>query len=172
MSGRTRRRAAWSAAALLSLAAAASVAIVAVSSAGAGSRTVPLQGKMQNIIQHFGCADSPIGVCSTFNAIGSFNGDGFVVVDTFPDQNNFGFSKAHTVIHTSKGDLHCHEAALFSAPGADGIASFVDMCLIDADGTGLYAGASGYIQESGTFDFFATPPVGNLTYQGSLTLAG
>ena len=169
MSGRTRRRVAWTAA-LLSLTAAASVAIVAVSSAGAGSRTIPLHGKMLNIIQTIPCAEShavPVGVCSDFEAIGDIKGDGHVVVDTFPDQTKFGYSEAHTVIHSSKGDLHCHEAALFSAPDATGVASFVDMCLIDADGTGVYAGASGYIQEVGTFDFVAK--VGNLDYYGQIT---
>jgi len=155
---------------LLPLAAVAAFVIASVSNADPGPKSKPLHGRMENIIQHFGCQQSPIGVCSTFEAKGEIKGDGFVVVDTIPDQSNFGFSKAHTVITTRKGDeLHCHEAALFSAPGADLISSFVDLCLIDG-GTGMYDGATGYIQEVGTFDFGATPPVGNLDYYGQITL--
>jgi hypothetical protein len=163
MSGRIRRRVAWSAA-LLSLAAVASVAIVAVSNADPGP---PIKGHdvhahFRNIVQHFGCPDStavPIAVCSTFDADGDIKGDGYVVIDTDPvppnvDPKALGFSEAHTVIHTKKGDLACHEAALFDLIGPDH--AFVDECIIDGDqSTGKYAGTSGYLQENGTFDFTA-----------------
>ena len=153
---------------LLSLAAVATVVVAGGSNASPG--TIPLHGKMRDIVQNRTCAASPIGVCSSFTATGDINGSGFVVIDTFPDAANFGFSKAHTVITTDKGDLHCHEAALFNLETFSDPHAFVDLCLIDGSGTGIYAGASGYIQEVGTFDFGSN--VGNLDYYGSLTFAG
>ena len=137
---------------------------------------------MEHIIQHFGCTDSPVGVCSTFEANGEIKGDGYVIVDTFPT-GEFGFSQAHTVIHTKKGDLRCHEAALFVyPPDSDGVSPLMDICLIDGTttaqhqgSTGIYAGASGFIQETGTFtytDITVFPPVGegSLDYTGKITL--
>ena len=63
----------------------------------------------------------------SFVAMGNINGDGLVSVDTFPNPAELGFSKAHTVIHTDKGDLRCGtEAALFDLAGADH--AFVDLC--------------------------------------------
>ena len=70
------------------------------------------------------------------------------------------------MIHTKKGDLTCHEAAVFDVAGADH--AFVDLCLING-GTGMYAGATGYIQEVGTFDFAANQR--QLEYYGKLVLA-
>jgi hypothetical protein len=167
MPGRTHRRVVWSAA-LLSLAAVASVAIVAVSNADPGPKSHELHGKMRNIIQHTPCSASPVDFCSTFDASGEINGEGLVVVDTLPQRTDFGYSEAHTVITTKKGELHCHEAALFSRPSPppELISSFVDMCLIDG-GTGIYDGAKGHIQEVGTFDFGAG--VGELDYYGKIT---
>ena len=174
MFGRSKRRLAWPAS-LLSLASIAAVVIVSASNADSGSggpaaTVLPLHGKFTSIIQHFGCTSSPVGVCSTFNAAGDIAGSGFVVVDTFPS-GEFGFSQAHTVITTNKGNLHCHEAALFVQPDSDGISPFVDICIIDPTGTGIYAGATGVIRESGTFDFTQTPPVGQLDYTGKLKFA-
>ena len=45
--------------------------------------------------------------------------------------------------------------------------AFVDLCVITG-GTGMYAGATGYIQEVGTFDFAAN--LGRLDYYGKLVL--
>ena len=101
-------------------------------------------------------------VCSSFDASGSIQGTGVVDVDTPPDAN--GFSKAHTTITTKKGNLTCHEAAIFDV--VDPEHPFVDLCLIDG-GTGRYAGATGWIQEVGTFDFDAN--VGSLDYYGQIT---
>lgn len=141
------------------------VAAFAINAAASGG-SVPLHGKMRNI-SNFGGPTCPsaTGVCSSFVATGSIDGNGVVSVDTFPSAD--GISKAHTVIHTSKGDLHCHEQAIFDLVGADH--AFVDLCLIDG-GTGAYAGASGYIQEVGTFDFANN--VGELDYYGKLIAAG
>jgi hypothetical protein len=156
----TRRRAPL-ALALVSLLGVTAFAISAASSSAAGS-SVPLHGKMRGISNFFppDCT-SVTTVCSKFEATGSINGDGVVQVDTFPSAD--GISKAHTVIHTSKGDLRCHEQAIFDLAGADH--AFVDLCLIDG-GTGAYAAASGYIQEVGTFDFANN--VGELDYYGKL----
>jgi hypothetical protein len=146
---------------ILLLVAAVAVAIAAsTSSASPGS--TPLHGKMRGIANFFPPACTSVtGVCSSFEATGSINGSGVVQVDTFPSAD--GISKAHTVIHTSKGDLRCHEQAIFDLAGADH--AFVDLCLIDG-GTGTYAGASGYIQEVGTFDFANN--VGELDYYGKI----
>jgi hypothetical protein len=146
--------------ALLSLAAAG---IVAVAASDAAPKAIPLHGHMLNIANFGGpgCG-SATGVCSSFTATGDINGDGVVSVDTFPSAD--GISKAHTVIHTKKGDLKCSEAAIFDVAGADH--AFVDLCVITG-GTGLYDGASGYIQEVGTFDFAAN--LGQLEYYGKLS---
>jgi ABC-type phosphate transport system substrate-binding protein len=146
---------------VLGLLAVATAGVVAAATSNAAPKEQPLHGQMRNIVQH--PCGSATGVCSSFEASGSIHGDGLVSVDTYPDAANLGFSKAHTVIHTKKGDLTCHEAALFDLPGQDH--AFVDLCLIDG-GTGDYAGATGYIQEVGTFDFAAN--VGQLDYYGKL----
>jgi hypothetical protein len=146
---------------LLFLLAVTASAISAAASSAAGN-SVPLHGKMRGISNFFPPACTSVtGVCSSFVATGSINGDGIVNVDTFPSAE--GISKAHTVIHTSKGDLRCHEQAIFDLAGADH--AFVDLCIIDG-GTGTYEGASGYIQEVGTFDFANN--VGELDYYGKL----
>ena len=44
----------------------------------------------------------------------------------------------------------------------------MDECIITG-GTGIYAGATGYIQEVGTFDFAAN--LGELEYYGKITYA-
>ena len=93
-------------------------------------------------------------------------------IDTFPTpyptpQSRSLVSAAHTIIETKKGNLTCSELAVFDAPRADH--PFVDLCMITG-GTGIYAGATGYIQESGTFDFASN--VGQLEYIGQLELAG
>ena len=170
----TRRGAVWLG--LLPLAAATAFVLAATSNAAPKEHSHPLHGHMRNIVQHIPCADSPavpVGVCSTFEADGSFHGDGYVIIDTFPDQTpgNFGFSKAHTVIHTKKGDLRCHEAALFDTT-ENPDHPFVDLCLIQGDSTGDYAGAKGYIQEVGTFPgpLGAPGTVGSLEYYGQITL--
>ena len=46
--------------------------------------------------------------------------------------------------------------------------NFVDLCVITG-GTGIYAGASGKIQEVGTYDF--TENLGELEYYGKITFA-
>jgi len=162
----TRRRAAWLA--VVPVAAVLTFALASTSNAASRDHSRPLHGQMRNIVQHFGCAQSPVGVCSTFEANGAIQGDGFVVVDTFPlfDPKALGFSEAHTVITTAKGDLHCHEAALFDLLVNDDH-PFVDLCVIDGnDSTGDYFGATGYIQEVGTFP----GTVGSLDFYGKITL--
>jgi hypothetical protein len=152
---------------LLPLTAVAAVAFATTTyaaSLGHGPKEQRLHGEMRNIQQ--GPCGSATGRCSTFEATGEIKGDGLVNIDTFPDASKFGYSEAHTIIHTKKGDLTCHEAALFELPVPDPH-PFVDLCLIDG-GTGHYAGASGYIQEVGTFDFAAN--VGQLDYYGKLIL--
>jgi hypothetical protein len=163
----TRRRAAWLA--VVPLATVVMFVLAGTSNAASRDQSRPLHGQMRNIVQHFGCPQAPVtGVCSTFEANGAIQGDGFVVVDTFPllDPKALGYSQAHTVITTAKGDLHCHEAALFDLLVNDDH-PFVDLCVIDGDqSTGDYQGAVGYIQEVGTFP----GTVGSLDYYGKITL--
>jgi len=150
---------------LLTLVAAASVAIIGASNAT--SKSTAIHGRMLDI-QNFGgpgCG-SATGVCSSFTATGNIKGDGKVFVDTFPTNEQISISRAHTVITTKKGNLTCTEGALFDLFGAEH--AFVDLCVITG-GTGIYAGATGYIQEVGTFDFAANR--GQLEYFGKLVLA-
>jgi hypothetical protein len=145
----------------------AAVAVVAAATSNAASKEIKLHGHMVNI-QNFFAPDctSVTGICSRFTAKGDIKGEGVVFIDTAPSPDPISFSKAHTVIHTKKGDLTCTEAALFDFPGADH--AFVDLCVITG-GTGKYAGATGYIQEVGTFDFASNQ--GQLEYFGKLVLA-
>jgi hypothetical protein len=129
------------------------------------AESVELSGRMEGISNFSGpdCG-SATGVCSRFTSSGSIIGDGVVFVDTPPSAD--GISKAHTVITTVDGDLTCSETAVFDlTPESDH--AFVDLCIIDG-GTGRYAGATGYIQESGTFDFETN--VGAASYVGRLIL--
>ncbi len=151
------------------IAVAASIGLVIASVAtAAGQPPVerPLHGAIHDIANFGGpgCG-SPTGVCSSFTITGSINGSGVVSVDTFPSAH--GISQAHTVIHTRFGDLTCSESAIFDlTPESDH--AWVDLCVITG-GTGRYAGASGYIQEVGTFDFAAN--LGQANYYGELSLA-
>jgi hypothetical protein len=70
-----------------------------------------------------------------------------------------------TVIHAAKGDLTCHGTTTFDVVSGDH--PFVDLCVIEG-GTGIYAGASGYIKSVGTFDFSANQ--GESDYFGKLVL--
>jgi hypothetical protein len=145
---------------------AAGVVVVAASS-NAASKTKKLHGHMVNISNFFApTCTSASGICSRFDAKGDIKGEGVVFVDTAPNPDTPSYSKAHTVIHTKKGDLTCTEAALFDVAGEDH--AFVDLCLITG-GTGVYDGATGYIQEVGTFDFANN--LGELEYYGKITFA-
>ena len=148
-------------------------AFVLAGGSNAAPKSVPLHGSMNDINHAVPPASCPsvLHICSQFVANGSFHGTGLVSVDTFPNAAQHGYSEAHTVITTNKGELHCNEAALFDLSNAQiphYVHPFVDLCLIDgATSTGDYAGASGYIQEVGTFDFAAG--VGSLDYYGQIT---
>jgi hypothetical protein len=139
----------------------------AVASLSALPKTKTLRGRLLNIANFVGpgCV-SDSGVCSSFQAIGDISGDGIVSVATFPTFDVPGYTTAHTVIHTKKGDLRCTEAALFDLVGPDH--AFVDECIITG-GTGIYEGATGYIQEVGTFDFVKN--LGEADYYGKITFA-
>lgn len=142
----------------------AAIFLVGAPTASSGSSAI--HGRMLDI-QNFPCA-SATGVCSSFTATGDIKGAGTVFIDTFPApyptaQSRSLVSAAHTIIKTKKGDLTCTELAIFDAPRPDH--PFVDLCIITG-GTGFYEGATGYIQESGTFDFAANR--GNLEYIGRL----
>jgi hypothetical protein len=143
--------------------------------------SLPLHGSMLNIRNHGFSPSDPCpggwpGICSTFTATGVIKGEGVVFIDTPPVVVLDGkptypraHSEARTVITTAKGELHCSEGAIFDVtPGSDH--AFVDLCLITG-GTGIYEGASGYIQEVGTFAFDA-PDIedrfGELDYYGKL----
>src|SRR5262245_51368365 len=130
-------------------------------SVAASPKSQPINGLM-NDIANFPCGP-PTGVCSSFTSTGPLAGSGVVSVDTFPTAD--GISKAHTVITTRDGELRCHEAAIFDLVGSDH--AFVDLCIIDG-GTGRFEGASGYIQEVGTFDFASN--LGQARYTGKLIL--
>jgi hypothetical protein len=142
------------------VAAAATFAIASISNAA--PKSTPLHGTFGSIANFFApSCTSVTGICSSFSATGIINGDGVVFIDTPPDAN--GISQAHTVIHTNKGDLTCSEFAIFNLTRGDH--PFVDLCMITG-GTGRYAGASGYIQENGTFDFAANQ--GEADYSGKI----
>jgi hypothetical protein len=150
---------------LVLVAAALSLAGAAGSANGrASSETVVLEGQLSGISNFFAPACTSVtGVCSRFSIKGSIKGDGVVFIDTFPTAE--GLSHAHTVIHTKRGDLMCSEIAIFDLIGDDH--GFVDLCIVSG-GTGTYAGATGYIQEVGTFDFASN--VGGGHYHGKLLL--
>ena len=109
---------------------------------------------------------SASGVCSSFRATGDIKGDGQVFIDTFPNSDVPSFSKAHTTITHQEGRPDVHRGgALRPLQPADPHFphNFVDHCVITG-GTGIYAGATGTIQEVGTFDF--TDNLGQLEYYG------
>jgi hypothetical protein len=130
---------------------------------------ISLHGKFSNIMNFFPPACTSVTqVCSSFVATGDIVGSGIVDVDTYPDATT-GFSAAHTTITTAQGILGCNEGAIFqpTVPVGQTVHAFVDLCVIDPNrSTGKYAGATGYIQEVGTFDFAAG--VGSLDYYGKL----
>ena len=147
---------------------AAALAIVATASAGTKSRSgvgsTVLEGHLVGISNFFAPACTSVTtVCSRFTISGSIQGSGIVFVDTFPSAD--GESHAHTVIQTKFGELRCHEIAIFDLIDVDH--GFVDLCKVDG-GTGRYEGATGYIQEVGTFDFASN--VGGGHYHGKLVL--
>jgi hypothetical protein len=157
------------------------VAFLWTSSSNSTPGKVTLRGQMLNI-QNFagpGCdSQATPPVCSSFNAVGSFTGPGVATIDTFPTGYPRALSDAHTVITTKKGELHCTETAIFDltdvppppTPPPPGDHAFVDLCLINGkDSTGVYAGAKGYIQEVGTFDFSLN--LGEIDYYGEITSA-
>jgi hypothetical protein len=154
---------------VLSIVIVGAIAIVASSSAG-GSRSHSIEGRMVEIRNFFppDCT-AAADICSSFRAKGDIKGNGVVFVDTFPGpdpQTGLALSTAHTVITTKKGELRCTEAAVFDVFGPDH--AFVDLCVVTG-GSGIYEGATGYIQEVGTFDFDAN--LGELEYTGKLVLA-
>lgn len=138
-------------------------AAVSVASSGAGTTSIPLVGRFLTI-SNFRGPSCPTSVCSSFHAIGVVGGSGIVAVDGFFDQPA-GASSAHTTIHTGHGDLMCSDLAIFDLSPGDH--PFVDLCTITG-GTGRYAGATGYFQETGTFDFANN--VGQASYTGKLVL--
>jgi hypothetical protein len=146
---------------------AAALAFATTSAGGNGrgsSNSIELEGKLSGISNFFAPAcTSATGVCSRFSIRGEIKGDGVVFIDTFPTTE--GLSHAHTVIHTKRGDLTCSEIAIFDLVGNDH--GFVDLCIVTG-GTGKYTGATGYIQEVGTFDFASN--VGGGHYHGKLIL--
>ena len=167
---------------LLAVATALAGVLLASTSEAAG-KTKRLHGHMEGIHNThtvgipipFGAEDpgclSASGVCSRFKATGDIRGDGLVFIDTFPNNDVPSFSKAHTTITTKKGNLTCTEAALFDLSNMQVPHfphNFVDLCVITG-GTGIYAGATGTIQEVGTYDF--TDNLGELEYYGSITYA-
>jgi hypothetical protein len=144
----------------------AATAFVLVGRSNADPKSTPLHGTFGDIQNFFPPACTSVTtVCSSFDASGTIQGTGIVDVDTAPDAN--GYSQAHTTITTNKGTLTCHEQAIFDV-GGNNPHPFVDLCLIDG-GTGLYAGATGYIQEVGLFNFGG---VGSLDYYGQITYGG
>jgi hypothetical protein len=138
-------------------------AAVSVASSDAGTTSLPLVGRFLSI-SNFRGPSCPTSVCSSFRSIGVVNGSGIVAVDGFFAQPP-GASSAHTTIHTDRGDLMCSDLAIFDLSPGDH--PFVDLCTISG-GTGHYAGATGYFQEAGTFDFANN--VGQATYTGKLVL--
>jgi hypothetical protein len=147
----------------------AAAAILLVRPPAATSNSPQIHGRMLDIT-NVPC-QSATGVCSTFTATGDLKGEGLVFIDTFPapyptPQSRSLVSAAHTIITTNKGDLTCSELAVFDAPRPDH--PFVDLCIITG-GTGIYEGATGYIQEVGTFDFASNR--GELEYTGRLERA-
>ena len=140
--------------------------VLATQRSDAASTTRRLEGYMNNI-RNFSGPNCPSFVCSSFEARGVLNGPGVVVVESFSPEFQFpeAVSRAHTVIHDIYGDVFCDDLAIFDLGPGDH--PFVDLCMITG-GTGRYVGASGYIQEVGTFSFETN--VGNAHYHGKIIL--
>src|SRR5687767_5143070 len=97
------------------LALVAMVAVAVAAAPNAASRSTKLHGKMLDIANFGGpgCG-SATGICSRYTVTGDLKGTGITFVETFPTpgdpgtpQATIAVSRAHTIITTKRGELHC-----------------------------------------------------------------
>jgi hypothetical protein len=113
------------------------------------------------------CA-SPLGQCSAGRFTGALKGNFVASATSFTPSNDTAttgvlFFTADLVLHTKDGDLFLKDAGAFNtAPGGQGEHATVSTV---TGGTGMYAGASGRLLETGTF----TPEDGGYSeYRGEI----
>lgn len=147
------------------LAALAATALVA-GRAGADPASLPLHGRLQaHSVTGSDCL-SPVGTCFAGTFQGSLRGPGAFTGSAVSGTStpNVVLLSGELVIHDNAGDVYCsEEAVLDTTPGSDG--AFAFLCVITG-GTGKWAGASGYLQSTGTF----VAPEGGGTYTGRIVL--
>jgi hypothetical protein len=99
------------------------------------------------------CA-SPLGQCSAGRFSGALKGNFVASATSFTPSNDTAttgvlFFTADLVLHTREGDLFLKDAGVFNTtPGGQGEHATVSTV---TGGTGMYAGASGRLLETGTF---------------------
>jgi hypothetical protein len=99
------------------------------------------------------CA-SPLGQCSAGSFTGALKGNFVASATSFTPSNDTAttgvlFFTADLVLHTKDGDLFLKDAGAFNTtPGGQGEHATVSTV---TGGTGMYAGASGRLLETGTF---------------------
>lgn len=107
---------------------------------------------------------SPVGICTVGRLTGGIQGDldfGITSVTPAEPPGVLHFTATST-IRTREGDIFCADSGSFNtASGSDG--EGVHLCVITG-GTGEFAGASGYLQE--TFHFRGS--VGQGDYRGKI----
>jgi hypothetical protein len=108
---------------------------------------------------------SPVGVCTAGRLHGTINGDFVFTMSDHPASTtpNVFFYDGEIVVQTSRGELRCSDAGVYSF--ADPSGPNVELCTITA-GTGDWAGASGSIRLHGTFTGAAG---GNAHYEGQIS---
>jgi hypothetical protein len=154
---------------LIAIAAAAALSTAALTSpATAASRTMTVSGGVRNATFTGPSCASPVPLCFKGSFRGSLSGPDEGIVNTLAPtpEPDVVFGDATLKIHDTHGDLTCHELFLYNtSPTGDGPVSW--LCEIK-DGTGRYAGASGYIQGVGK----SSPSTGVTTgtYEGVIRL--
>ena len=148
------------------------LAALAASTLGAGGAAadpagLPLHGDLQaHAVTGSDCV-SPVGSCFAGTFHGSLRGPGAFTGSAVSATStpNVLLLSGELVIRDTAGDVYCsEEAVLDTTPGSDGAYTF--LCIITG-GTGKWAGASGYLQSTGTF----VAPEGGGTYTGRIVLA-
>ena len=147
--------------------------VVVVATSDAAPKTKRLHGHMENISNspprpETCCRRRPASARAS-TAKGDIKGDGNRLRRHVPaTQDTPSFSKAHTIDPHEEGRPDVHRGGALRSRRAPITPSWTSASSPAAPG--IYAGATGYIQEVGTFDFAAN--VGELEYYGKITYAG
>lgn len=131
--------------------------------ASADSSVKTVNGHVEDQVVTDPCA-SPVGICTVGRLTGGIQGDlEFTITSLAPtDAPGVLLFTAVSTIRTATGDIHCADSGSFNTTsGSDG--EGVHLCHITG-GTGEFAGASGYLQE--TFNFVGT--LGHGDYRGKV----